>query len=89
MQVCVAYRYKGEEITRFPSSLQVLEECEPVYETLPGWEHPLTEARDAADIPQRTKDYVAYVSDYLNVPIPIISIGPDREQIVQLGQPLW
>ena len=89
LQVCVAYRYKGKETTRFPSSLQVLEECEPVYETLPGWEQPLTEARDAADIPQRTKDYVAYVSDYLNVPIPIISIGPDRDQIVQLGQPLW
>ena len=89
LQVCTAYRYKGEEVTRFPSSLQVLEECEPVYETLPGWEQPLTEARDAADIPQRTKDYVAYVSDYLNVPIPIISIGPDRDQIVQLGPPLW
>ena len=89
LQVCVAYRYKGKETTRFPSSLQVLEECEPVYETLPGWEQPLTEARDAADIPQRTKDYVTYVSDYLNVPIPIISIGPDRDQIVQLGQPLW
>ena len=89
LQVCVAYRYKGEKITRFPSSLQVLEECEPIYETLPGWEQPLTEARDAADIPQRTKDYVAYVSDYLNVPIPIISIGPDRDQIVQLGPPLW
>ena len=89
LQVCVAYRYKGKETTRFPSSLQVLEECEPVYETLPGWEQPLTEARTASDIPQRTKDYVAYVSDYLNVPIPIISIGPDRDQIVQLGQPLW
>ena len=89
LEVCVAYRYKGKETTRFPSSLQVLEECEPVYETLPGWEQPLTEARVASDIPQRTKDYVAYVSDYLNVPIPIISVGPDRDQIVQLGQPLW
>ena len=89
LQVCTAYRYKGEETTSFPSSLQVLEACEPVYETLPGWEQPLTEARTASDIPQRTKDYVAYVSDYLNVPIPIISVGPDRDQIVQLGQPLW
>ncbi len=89
LQVCTAYRYKGTETTSFPSSLQVLEECEPVYETLPGWEQPLTEARAASDIPQRTKDYVAYVSDYLNVPIPIISVGPDRDQIVQLGQPLW
>ena len=89
LQVCVAYRYKGEEMTTFPSSLRVLEECEPVYETLPGWEQPLTEARTAADIPQRTRDYVAYVADYLDVPIPIISVGPDRNQIVQLGQPLW
>ncbi len=89
LQVCTAYRYKGKETTRFPSSLQVLEACEPVYETLPGWEQPLTEARVASDIPQRTKDYVAYVSDYLNVPIPIISVGPDRDQIVQLGEPLW
>ena len=89
LQVCTAYRYKGKETTRFPSSLQVLEECEPVYETLPGWEQPLTEARTVSDIPQCTKDYVAYVSDYLNVPIPIISVGPDRDQIVQLGQPLW
>ena len=89
LQVCVAYRYKGEQMTTFPSSLHVLEECEPVYETLPGWQQSLTEARTAADIPQRTKDYVAYVSDYLNVPIPLISVGPDRNQIVQLGQPLW
>ena len=89
IEVCVAYRYKGIEITSFPSSLKVLEECEPVYETLPGWQKPLTEARSADDIPQTTKDYVAYVADFLNVPIPIISVGPDRDQIVQLGKPLW
>ena len=78
LQVCVAYRYKGKQTTSFPSSLQVLEECEPVYETLPGWQQALTKARTAADIPQRTKDYIAYVADYLDVPIPIISVGPDR-----------
>ena len=82
--VCVAYRYQGREMTTFPSSLQVLEECEPIYETLPGWQQPLTEARASEDIPSRTRDYVAYVAAYLNVPIPIISVGPDREQIVTL-----
>lgn len=89
IQVCVAYRHKGEEIISFPSSLKVLEECEPIYETLPGWQEPLTEARTADDIPQTTKDYVAFVADFLNVSIPIISVGPDRDQIVQLGEPLW
>ena len=84
LQVCVAYRYQGKEITTFPSSLQVLEQCEPVYETLPGWQQPLTEARSPEEIPSRTKDYVAYAAAYLNVPIPIISVGPDREQIVTL-----
>ncbi|MCG9128795.1 adenylosuccinate synthase [Candidatus Poribacteria bacterium] len=89
LQVCVAYRYKGKQTTTFPSSLKVLEECEPIYETLPGWEQPLTEARTAQDIPQRTQSYIKFVSDYLNVPIPIISVGPDRDQIVTLGNPLW
>ena len=89
LQVCVAYRYKGKETTTFPSSLQALEACEPVYETLPGWQQSLTEARTAEQIPQQTRDYVAYVADYLNVPIPIISVGPDRDQIVQLGPALW
>ncbi len=84
LQVCVAYRYQGKERTTFPSSLQVLDECKPVYETLPGWQQPLTEARASEDIPQRTRDYVAYVEAYLNVPIPIISVGPDRAQIVTL-----
>ena len=84
LHVCVAYRYQGKEMTTFPSSLQVLEQCEPVYETLPGWRQPLTEARSPEDIPSRTKDYVAYASAYLNVPIPIISVGPDRAQIVTL-----
>lgn len=89
IQVCVAYRYKGEEISSFPSSLKALEECEPIYKTLPGWQQPLTEARSVDDIPQVTKDYVEFVADFLNVPIPIISVGPDRDQIVQLGEPLW
>ncbi len=89
IQVCTAYRYKGKTVTTFPSSLSVLEECEPVYETLPGWQEPLTEARSAQDIPKTTQDYIKYVSDYLNVPIPIISVGPDREQIVTLGRSLW
>jgi adenylosuccinate synthase len=89
LQVCVAYRHKGKHTTTFPSSLKTLEECEPIYETLPGWQQPLTEARTAQDIPQHTQAYIKFVSDYLNVPIPIISVGPDRNQIVTLGNPLW
>lgn len=88
LQVCVAYRYKGKETTTFPSSLKALEECEPVYQTLPGWQEPLTEARSVTDIPQPTQAYIKFVSDYLNVPIPIISVGPDRNQIVTMGKPL-
>lgn len=89
LQVCVAYRHNGKHTTTFPSSLKALEECEPIYETLPGWQQPLTEARTAQDIPPNTQSYIKFVSDYLNVPIPIISVGPDRNQIVTIGNPLW
>ena len=73
LQVCVAYRYKGKETTTFPSSSKSFgSECEPVYETLPGWQQPLTASTirsryTAAEL----KDYIKYVTDYLNVPIPI------------------
>ncbi len=87
LKVCVAYRYHGKETTTFPSSLRVLEACEPVYHTLSGWQQPLTEAHTPEDIPKNAKAYIAYVSEYLNVPIPIVSVGPDRAQVVPLDVP--
>ena len=51
-------------------------------ELLPGWEEDIGDVRDEADLPQATRDYLAFVADFLNVPIALISVGPGRDQVI-------
>ena len=82
IQVCIAYRRRGEVLTTFPTSLHALEECEPVYETLPGWKAPTVDARKYEDLPANAQRYNAYISEFLDVPVTILSVGPERTQTI-------
>jgi adenylosuccinate synthase len=80
--VCVAYRI-GEKITTvFPTDVQTLERVEPVYEVLPGWKQSTAGVTDYGALPERARAYVAFVSDWLRVPVRWISTGPAREQTI-------
>jgi adenylosuccinate synthase len=80
IQVCTAYRRNGKPVNTFPSSLQILEECEPVYETLPGWKQPIGDVRRYEDLPENAKRYISYISEFLGAPIVMVSVGPERTQ---------
>ena len=82
IQVCVAYRRYDKVESTFPASLRVLAECEPVYETLQGWKQPTTDVRRYEDLPTNAKRYIAYVAEFLDVPIVVASVGKEREQTV-------
>jgi len=82
LQVCVAYKRYDEEVMTYPTSLQALEECEPVYRTLPGWKQSTVDVRQYEDVPANAKRYMAYIADFLDVPIALISVGKDRTQTV-------
>jgi adenylosuccinate synthase len=82
IQVCVAYRRRGEVITTFPTSLHALEECKPVYETLPGWKASTVDVRRYEDLPANAKRYNAYISEFLDIPVTIVSVGPERTQTI-------
>ena len=84
VRVCVAYRLNGEVIDGFPTSAQVLQECEPVYEDLPGWEKPTASARNIADLPQAAINYVKRIEELIGCPIDMISTGPGREEAILL-----
>ena len=83
-QIAVAteYRYNGKQSTRFPAELETLETVEPVLTWLPGWQEDLTSIRHYADLPANTRTYLDFVSDYVGVPIRLISTGPAREQTI-------
>jgi adenylosuccinate synthase len=52
------------------------------YEQLPGWDEDIGDIRDERELPQAARDYLAYVADFVGVPISLISVGPGREQVV-------
>ena len=82
IQICVAYQRRDEVVKTFPTSLHELEECKPVYETLPGWKASTVDVRRYEDLPANAKRYNAYISEFLDIPVTIVSVGPERTQTI-------
>jgi adenylosuccinate synthase len=83
IKVGVAYRAPdGTVLSGFPSDLELLEQCDVVYETLPGWKCDISMARQWADLPAAAQSYCQYVEDALGVHCKWIGVGPGREAIV-------
>jgi len=83
IKACVAYRINGEETRDFPFSIEG-NSIEPVYKTIPGWQTDMTTFKSAEQFPKQFKDYIEFLEADLQVPITIVSTGPDREQTIIL-----
>lgn len=79
IQVCTHYIIDGEKVDYFPFDVNGIE-LTPVYEELEGWNKDLTQLTDYNDAPKALKDYVLYLEEKLEVPIKVVSVGPDRTQ---------
>lgn len=82
LKVCTAYRHRGQTLTEYPSSLQVLSECEPVFRTVPGWGRPLSDKASLADFPPAARDYLDLLGELLKVEIALVSTGPERRRSI-------
>ncbi len=80
IKVATAYKINDEVTEQFP--FELTEDVEVVYKELPGWKQDLTKVRAEKDFPQEFSDYIAYLEKELEVPIKIVSVGPDREQTI-------
>jgi adenylosuccinate synthase len=83
LNVCIRYRGPDEaSFDHYPYHQTVMHQAVGEYEQLPGWEEDITEARDEADLPASVRDYLAFVSDFVGVPIALIGVGAGRDQVV-------
>jgi len=82
IKVCTHYEFKGELISNMSSVLNNLEDIVPVYKEFSGWETSLENVESYDDFPKEAKIYIEYLSEILEVPIRIISVGPKRKQII-------
>ncbi|MDY7040274.1 MAG: adenylosuccinate synthase [Chloroflexota bacterium] len=83
LRIAVAYSGDGETLTRFPADGETLSRCQPVYEELPGWTENISAARALDDLPRSARDYVARIEELAGVPATLISVGPERDQIIR------
>ena len=83
---CVEYKYKGSVIEDFPADCEVLAKIEPVYKNLPGWQSSTAGIRDWNKLPQKAQDYLKFLSDYLGVPLGMISTGPGRDETIHMKE---
>ncbi len=88
IKICTGYKRRGESLEHFPSSLRVLGECEPVYETLPGWKQPTGQARTMDDLPINARRYIERLQEETDVPIALVSVSPSRESYITLDDSL-
>jgi len=88
IKICTGYNHQGESLDHFPASLKVLQDCEPVYETLPGWQTPTSGARRMSDLPEAARNYIARLEEICEIPIALISVSPSREAYIARDQSL-
>jgi adenylosuccinate synthase len=83
LKLCTAYRRDGKTLTDLPFGPADLSPYEPVYEELPGWSEDVSGVRKWADLPSAAKTYLERIADLSGVPVRLVSVGPERQQLVE------
>ncbi len=86
VKLCVGYRANGRDLDGFPANTNLLAQCQPVYEELPGWDSPTASATDLSQLPENAKAYVGRIEELVGCPAKIISTGPRRDETIAVGQ---
>ncbi|TCK66719.1 adenylosuccinate synthetase [Winogradskyella wandonensis] len=81
LKVCTAYKYKGETITHLPYNIED-QNVTPIYTEIKGWDADLTGMTEASQLPEALNGYVEFLEKELNIPITVVSVGPDRKQTI-------
>ena len=81
IKVCTSYEHKGKEIKYMPYDIND-SSLKPIYDEFEGWNDDITKVRDFDKLPVNLKKYISYLEKELNIPITIISVGPDRLQTI-------
>ena len=84
VKLCVGYRINGQDVKRFPSDTRLLEQCEPVYEEMAGWDEPTAGVTSLSQLPDNARAYVRRIEELVGCPVQIISTGPSRQETIQV-----
>lgn len=81
LKVCTSYKYNGKEINHLPYNIEE-QNVTPIYTEMKGWAKDLTQITDTKELPKELNDYISFLEKELEVPITLVSVGPDRTQTI-------
>ncbi len=81
LKVCTSYNYKGTEVSHLPYNVEP-HNVTPIYSEVKGWAQDLTGMTSADTLPKELIDYIKFIEDFVEVPVTIVSVGPDRKQTI-------
>ena len=84
LKICTHYAFRGEKLDRFPINA-VLDEATPIYREVPGWSENISGIRNFDDLPQAARDYVLAIESLIDCRIRYVSVGPERESLIDRG----
>ena len=88
IQLCTSYKIDGREVTSLPASITAFEQAVPQFEEMPGWQSDCTGARRFEALPPNAQAYVRRIGQLIGRPIEIVSVGPERNQVIMVDEPL-
>ncbi len=82
IKVCTGYKVEGKVVKEFPASISALENCQPVFEEMPGWSEPTASTTNKSDLPKAAVDYINCIEEIIGCPVHLISTGPGRDETI-------
>lgn len=89
IKICIGYIRNGKEYDILPFGSDSVVECEPIYETMPGWSETTAGLKTYAELPDNAKKYLKRIEEIIETPIDIISTGPDRVETILMNNQLF
>jgi adenylosuccinate synthase len=87
IKLCTRYNYQGELLDIPPLGADAIEQCEAVYEEMPGWSESTEGVKSVEELPENARNYLKRLEEVVGVPVDIISTGPERDETIILKHP--
>jgi len=87
IKVATSYMLDGEKVEELPSDLDSLNHVQPIYQELDGWDDNLAASTSLDKLPKQVRDYVAFIEKFLEIPVILLSVGPQRGQDISIRNP--
>lgn len=88
LKIATEYEMNGQKITDFPMHIRLLEKCKPIYKEMASWTEDISKVDSFAKLPKNCQNYIRFIEESLEVPIAMLSVGPERKQNIILKD-LW